>query len=255
MASILNRRRDHRGRFTVLLVVLGVVLAGAVVAAVILSQRDRPSAWSDFTAEDDDPVRRAELVADHVAAIYTADGGDPLTTIAAGEDVISDVAAPSQTVAVAADFRGAPFSFESQNVLFFRICGPAADCGFGEGETSTALTVVSLQAKELALRALKDVPEATAVVVVVPPDFLEISGPVDERPDTVFYYRRDDLSEELDRPLRDTVPEPRRPGELTDDDVSETMEALAPSLYTLRYKPTGDNTGVIYELTPPPPPE
>lgn len=255
MATILSRQRDHRGRFTVLLVVLGLILAGAVTATVLLSQRDRPAPWSDFTAEDDDPVKRAQLVAGHVAGLYVDGDGDPLTAITAGEDVISEVAAPSQTVAVASDHTGELVSFESQNILFYKLCGRQDDCGFGDtADPRQELTLAALQAKELALRGLKDVPEATAVVVITPPGFLEISGPVDQRPDTVFYFRRDDLGDELDRPLRETVPEPVTPGDLTEDDISATMETLMPSLFTLQPQATGDNLGVIYKLTPPPPP-
>lgn len=256
MAPILSRQRDHRGRFIALLVILGIVLAGAVVATIVYAQRDRPAPFSDFTAEDDDPVRRAQLVGDHVTSLYVGDNGDPLTTITAGEDLTSDVAAPSQTVAVAADHSGRPVSFEPQNVLFYKLCGPADDCGFGDtaGGGQSELTLSARQAKEVALRGLKDVPEASAVIVVAPPGFLDISGPAAERPDTVFYFRRDDVKGELDHPLRDSVPEPVRPEELGADDISATMEELLPSLYTMRYKQTGDNTGVIYDLIPPPPP-
>ncbi len=253
MATTLTGQHDHRRRFGVLIGLLVAVLAAAVVATVVLARRDRPAPWSDFTAVASDPVRRADLIAGHVQDLYRDDRGDPLLTITAGEDFVSDVAAPTQTVAVGADYKGAPFSFESQNILFYRLCGPADDCGFGDGaDSSRQLTLASRAAWELALRGFKDVPEATAVIAVMPPGFLEMSGPADKQPDTVFYFRRDDVSAELHRRLRSTVPAPVAPSKLTEKAIERTRDALTPSLYTMRVASTSDTNGVTYELTPPP---
>ncbi len=252
MATLLSTQRDHRPRFLVLLVALGVILAGAIVATVVLAQRDRPAPWSDFTAVDDDPVARAMMIGDHVQGLYHDDAGQPLTVVTAGEDMVNTISAPAQTVAVAADAKGAPVSFEQQNILFYRLCGPLPDCGFGSGDVTRELTVSSRQAQELALRGFKDVPEATAVMAIMPPGFLEMTGPVGEQPDTVLYFRRSDLSGELDRPLRETVPAPVAPAKLTDAAVSVTRDALVPALFSMRSHESSDGTGVIYQLTPPP---
>lgn len=253
MATRLSQNRDHRGRFIALIVLLAVVLAGAIATTAVMATRDRPAPWADLTPTGDDPIKRAVQIADHVEGLYRDDAGAPLARITAGEDVSGDLIASAQMVSVAADSKGAPYSYEAQNVLFFRICGPAEDCGLRPtDDPSRELTLAARAAHELALRGLHDISQASAVMVIMPPGFLEISGPVAQRPDTVLYFRRDDLDDEMDHRLRRTVPAPVTPEQMTSADVTASMTTLSDDLYTLRTFPASDGTGVVYQLTPPP---
>jgi len=241
----------HRRRFAVAFAILAVVLVAAIVAGVLLANRDRPAPWSDFRPGQDDPVERAVAIADHVERRYVTDDGTPLVQVTAGEDVISDLPQHEQVVALAADATGQPFAFEQQSLLIYRLCGPAPGCAFPEdANLQNDLTLAAQEAHELALRGLKDVDEASAVIVQIPPGLLQASGP--NPPMTVFYFRRKDLRAELDRPLTDTIPTVLRPSAVTQADTDRILGGLAKRLHTMTVRPTPDSTKITYELVPAP---
>lgn len=249
-APVAHATLRHRRGFAIAFAILGLILIAAVVAAVLLSQRDRPAAWSDFRATQSDPVERAVAIAAHVQGRYRADDGAPLTRVTAGEDVITELPQHDQIVAIGADSTGQPFSFEQQSLLIYKLCGPGAACAFAT-QVDHSLTLAGQQAHELALRGLKDVHEASAVIVQMPPGLLAASG--GKAPAAVLYFRRKDLSHQLEAPLARTVAaEVPRPAGLTPAQDAKIVDAVVKSLYTMSVKATPDSTSITYELVPAP---
>lgn len=235
---------------------LAVLLTISVAATVWLAERGKPKPWTAFPiAANDDPVKRAEEVAALVQGRYLDDAGKPLGTISAGEDLIPDVPGGDQIVAVDSTSTGPPLSFEYGNIVFFTICGTGPSCAFQTPKGSSPERVVAIharEAKELALRGLRNVPEADSAMIVMPAGILQPDtegGPV---PIVVSYYRRAELRDQLDNPLPPEfeAPEPT-PTDITDDTAKVMLTNYAPSLYRLdQPKPTADGTGIIYRLVP-----
>ncbi len=241
----------HRRAFAVAFAFLALVLVAAIVAALILSQRDRPAPWADFRPTQTDPVERATAIADHVEARYLADDGLPLVQVTAGEDVIPDLPQHEQVVAVAADASGQPFSFEQQSLLIFKLCAAGPACAFPpQADQTRTLTLSVQEAHELALRGLKDVTEASAVIVQLPPGLLQADG--DTPPAAVLYFRRKDLRAALERPLDETIRSVPKPAAITQTQGEAILAPLMKRLYTMTVKPMPDSTKISYQLVPAP---
>lgn len=261
MATDLNDRREivaqypHQRRFVGAFVALAFVLGAVVALTVVLAGRDAPRDWTSHTIKkEDDPVKRAELVASLVERRYAdaGAGAAPFFKVTAGEDLITDLPGREQFVAMASGPAGPPWSFEQGALVFFKLCGGGDGCAFAEpaGDARTqAFAIATREAKELALRGLKNVPEAKSAIVVLPAGVLEATPP----PTVVYYWRRSDLEKELDDPLAEefeqAVP---APATLTAQQAQDVIGADVDHLFTMTPKAAPDNGALIYELTPPP---
>lgn len=276
MAATLNDdRRDaaeqsiYQRRFVAAITTLAVIAAVGLGVAVWLAERGKPRPWSTLTtatitergqtiekdvAEIDDPVERAQAVASLVESRYLGDNDRPLVTISAGEDVLSDLPGRDQVVAIASGETGPPISFEYGNIVFFNMCGRGTRCQFDRRPAALPGRVVALasrQAKELALRGLKYVPEADAAIITLPGGMLESEQAGTDPPTVVYYYRRDALKEELDRPLHSDFESVQpTPKELAEETALIMFRNYADRLFAMTAKPNADGTAVIYEMVP-----
>lgn len=265
MAAHLEDRREgtipqtiHQKRFVAAFAALALALTAAVSVTVWLAERGKPKPWTEHQiAKNSDPVIRAQEVASLVQARYLGDDGKPLGTVSAGEDLIPDSPGANQVVAVHATATGPPLSFEYGNIVFFKICGRGKDCGFDTSKAAMPQRVVALtanEAAELALRGLKNVPEADAAMVIMPGGILEADTAGGTRPTVVYYVRRATVQSELDNRLpakfESTVP---TPGKITDQTAATLFQDYSPDLFRLEGpKPSPDGANVVYELIPPP---
>ncbi len=244
----------HRQRFAAAYVGLAAIVAGAVGLTVLMAVKGGREPWTSHPIKKiSDPVERAETVAALVQGRYVKADASPLFTVSAGEDVITDLPGRDQFVALGSSANGAPWSFEQGSIAFFKLCGPGAGCAFSEpaGEARTkAFAVATREAKELALRGLKNVPEAKSAIVVLPVGVIEATP----TPTLVAYWRRKDLESELDRTLDPLFEAPvPDPASLTAEQAQAEIAKSADHLFLMNAKPAPDNALMIYELTPLPP--
>jgi hypothetical protein len=243
----------HARRFRVVYLVLALVIAAALGAAgLLLTQTDRPVPFSSFKPTQDDPVERSQVIADYVSQRYVdTPEGTPLVTVTAGEDDKAALPGAPQVLAVGTSPPGV-LSYEYGDILFYRMCAAGPDCALGPKQDRTTFgPLLARQAHELALYGLKYVPEATFVIVILPPGF--VTGPDPAAPPrAVQLYRRTDLEDELQRPIDETLPGPvPTPSTLTPAQANRFDQREAHTRYTLDSGVDAANTLNVYNLTPP----
>lgn len=242
----------YRRRFVAAFAALALVIAAAAgLTWLLLAQTDRPASFSSFAPKDEDPVKRAQEIADYVSGRYlTAPGQTPLMRVEGGEDDKAALPAAPQALAVGTNPAGL-VSYEYGNILFFRICGTGPECALGpEQSRDVVAPILARQAHELALYGLKYVPEAAFVITILPPGF--ISGPDPKAlPRAVHFYRRSDLEKELDQPVATTLPgDTPTPATLTPAQFTAIEAQAVRTRYTLTSGVDAANTLNIYTLTP-----
>jgi len=191
-------------RFRLLLGVLLTIGVGAVAAVVVLaldSEEPRvvPPPWSDW-APSASGAAGAQQIAQHVSPAYRLGDGRQLVQVGGGplevDDVPLDVA-----VRRPADAGGDIQYFDDGGVMY-RMCGLGPECSIAGGKVSTQRgLLLGREGLELALYSLRYL-DVKSVVVLMPP-------PPGESPNRALFFRRDDLTPLLARPLSASLP-PRR---------------------------------------------
>ena len=242
----------HRRRFAILTVALVALLGGAGALTWLFATADRHEPFSTFKATAEDPVARAQQVADFVAGRYlTAPGQARLAQVDAGEDVQPLLPGQPQSIVVSSN-PPALFTFNYGDILFYRICGSGPDCALGPDQNKEVLgPIFARQAHELALYGLKNVPEASYAIVILPSGFVAAPDPKAPPPQAVHFYRREDLSKELDRPATKTFPgAPPTPATLSPAEFNAIEAKEGKTRYTLTSGSNTANTMNIYTLVP-----
>jgi hypothetical protein len=242
----------HRRRFAALTVGLVVLLAGAGVLTWVFATADRHKPFSAFKATAEDPVARAQQVADFVAGRYlTAPGQAPLATVDAGEDVQPLLPGQPQSIVVSSS-PPALFTFNYGDILFFRICGSGADCALGPDQSNNVLgPIFARQAHELALYGLKNVPEALYAIILLPDGFLDATDGKGPPPKAAHFYRREDLKDEFDRPASETFPGAvPTPATLSPAEFNAIEAKEGKTRYSFTSGTNAPNTMNIYTLVP-----
>ena len=183
----------------------------------------------------------AQQIAKHVGAEYRVDdvGGGPLVFVHP-QDV-------DATQLAGFIWRSASEELPSRRTLVYELCGAATspNCAI-EGVPSDAREeLIRREALELILYSYKYVKGYDSVVAFLPP---AESAPKQLR---VVLFRRDDLKQELRRPLRQTLATSHRvtPSSLTTIDESTVDELTAPHFFNA--KPVALPSGSSFlELTP-----
>lgn len=246
------RLNRHRRRFAVLTAVLVALLAGAGVLTWVFAVTDRHKPFSAFTATADDPVARAQQVANFVAGKYlTAPGQGPLAKVEAGEDVQPLLPGQPQSIVVSSS-PPALFTFNYGDILFYRICGSDPDCALGPDQSKDVLgPIFARQAHELALYGLKNVPEASYAIIILPAGFVAADDPKAPPPQAVHFYRREDLKVELDRPASETFPGATpTPATLSPAEFNAIEAKEGKTRYSFTSGTNAPNTMNIYTLVP-----
>lgn len=237
----------HRRRFTIAFVLLGAVAAAAALLTLVFAREDRPAAFSTFTPTKTDQLDRAEEIAAYVALRYRSASGERYVSVSAGQTPVPNVpGGPPVTAVNTGGADGPLFRFELDSPLFYRLCGPAAGCAIPAPPEEPAVheALLAREALELSLLSLRHIDDVGSVIVILPSGFGN-----DESSDVVYWFRRGDLETALDRPLRDTLPEPvPRPTELTGD-AQRSIRALTLGRKRLLFVAlSADSTTSILEL-------
>jgi hypothetical protein len=253
-----------RRRFLIAYALLALALAGAVGGLLLMTAEDGDEtgrvAWSSWqpTAEGE---ARAWQIADHVAESYRHRSGRLLVGVLAGPPggrlgargtQTQTQPAPIAVIAVrgrATDESDTDLAAISpEDSLAFVMCGFGRNCRLDEGLSSGERGVLlQREALELALYAFRYVDGLEHVLVYLPPaQALTQQGAV--QVDPIIYFRRDEVEELLQRPLRATLPaeDPRR---MTDVEANRVARIVTPRAFTFQTErlPTAQ---AIIVLTP-----
>ncbi len=235
-----GRRRNYRLRFVVVYSVLAAVLGVALAGFVLLVARPghhSSATWSVWKPAVGDPDTVVKEIADHVSHEYRLPSGGQLVGVVAGPPAVQSI----QIKAIAV--RSAPGSNSNISILptenseMYILCGLGQRCSIASGKPTQARgRVLRRETLELALYTFKFVPRIDSIIAFLPPR-------PGANPEFTVFLRKADLSRELKRPLRVTLPRAKAPTP-AEADVAEvqTIDRLTlPSMF--RYSLTQSQEG------------
>jgi hypothetical protein len=246
------RRLSTRGRFLMAYLVLGAAVGIGIGGFIVLLERPGPTPpprWSSWKPPAASTVVRTKQIATHVGSGYHLASGRPLNRIVIG--------APGQarnTVrAIGVQKTLQPKSlndfdlYDQNKSVMYVLCGAGKSCKITEGKASVGRgTVLRREALELALYTLKYTSAIDNVVVFVPP------GPGETKLSNAFFFKRDELSSELDHPLRTTLPQsrPPLPGQISETEKTTIDTLTGDKLYRYLGLANATNFGQVVVLQP-----
>jgi hypothetical protein len=196
-------RPPYRNRFVVGMVVLGVLLAGAAAAGVVLGLRSAPGgdgSWSSWHPTKQG-VDGAQQIADHLQPTYRLNEGRQLVFVRAGDAKVNGI----PLYIVITDQSG-NINLVPGQAMIYSLCGLGDRCSIREGQPSVQRSLLlRRESLELALYTFHYIGDIDSVVVLLPPK-------PGSDPSVAMLYRRDSLKPELRVPLHETLPgKPPRP--------------------------------------------
>lgn len=210
---------------------VGIALGAIAIAAVILvntSNGGPGAAWSSWSPPDSGVAGEREI-ADQVAPFYRATPSTQLVVVTAqnisGSSSSATGGGSSGGMQLAVrDPTSGVLSAIPGNTAIFNLCGLGPSCAIAGGTPSTArLLLLRREALELALYTLKYIGTVDNVVAILPPGHTTTTGQLTAKPPTpgktattstlnvAVVLERQALQRFLQRPLRDTLPEPIAP--------------------------------------------
>ena len=223
----------------------------------MLASRPSPpeaAAWSSW-APTGSKLARVRQIADRIPKAYTQTNGEQLTVSQASQLAVpteeGDV--PVTSIFVRPDTsRGLAEesdidAYSGADVVSFGLCGlgTSPQCAITAGTPSSErFTLLRRQALELSLYTFKYVDDVDSVLVFMPPT------PKGESNGTVF-LRRDDVADELRRPLAQLLPSRRpRVGGLGEIELGNILRLTQPRTYAFQFQAASDGRPILV-LTPP----
>jgi hypothetical protein len=247
---------SYRGRFGLVYGALALLLAGAIAGFVVLvvqPGKGPEAAWSAWRPEGDDAQKQQEI-ADHVGAAYRLPSGQQLVSVQAAPPRVQDI--PIGAIAIRRPSSGSsadqPISvLPVEGAAVYILCGLGTDCAIEEGTPSAErMRLLRRESLELALYTFRYVSGKGSVVTFLPPK-------PGDKPSFALFFQRGDLSAELDRPLRSTLPDDRllRADQLSALEVPTIDRLTEPHLFRFSFQQLQDGTAVLVldDLRLPPP--
>jgi hypothetical protein len=204
-------------RFRLAYFALAALFGAAVGAFIVVLERPAPTPpapWSAWQPTAEGPGARQSQIAQHIQVQYRLTSGKRLVKVLPGGP--GPATNPIQLVAISRTLTPQHQSdvlttFNTEKTAMFILCGDGPKCSIGEGTASKARgKVLGREALELALYTLRYIDDADSVVTFFPPG----KG---ESPSHALLFTKDELSDQLNAPLRHTLPraKPPLPGNLS----------------------------------------
>jgi hypothetical protein len=214
------RSLSTRGRFALAYLVLAAVAGAAVGGLIVSIERPGPkpptpwSAWKPSTATIGGT---AQAIAAHIGDSYRLGDGRQLARIVL--DAPPPAAANVEAIALA-NGTALRAIVDPGRTILYTLCGKKENCALSGSGTIARGDVLRRETLELALYTLKYTPSEN-VGVFFPP------SSSDQTTTNIFFFTRDDLKDQLDRPLRRTLPRllPPSPGRLDTREL-QTIDEL-----------------------------
>jgi hypothetical protein len=230
---------------------LAALFGAAVGAFIVVVERPAPTPpppWSAWQPSAPDPGVRQAQIAKHIEVQYRLPSGKKLVNVLAGGPGPSTD--PIQLVAISKTLNPQHQSdvlttFNTQKTAMFILCGDGPKCSIGEGTPSVARAkVLGREALELALYTLRYIDDADSVVTFFPPG----KG---QKPTHALLFTKNELSDQLDSPLRQTLPraKPPQPGDLTAAERKVIDNLTGPRVFKFRVE-QGQSGGRVLVLVP-----
>ena len=222
-------------RFAIAYVCLGLALAAAVGAFIILVVRPghKPTPpWSAWAPPRASNTAMIQEISNHVAGEYhlTATGGELVAVVPRSASVTSGTTniaikavairrVPQSNAGIAIDYNPPEM---------YQLCGLGENCSIASGTpTTTRGRLVRREALEIALYTFKFVPKIESIAAFMPP-------PPGQTATELLYFQKNEVQPELKHPLSSTLSASPTPLP-TDPDLNEaaTIDRLTlPYLYT-----------------------
>jgi hypothetical protein len=241
--------KRYTGRIIAIYAVLVAALIGAV--ATLVAYEVNPSlgsstAWSDWQPAHGTTAKMTTEIADHVAREYKLNKkGAQLLAVVAGAPTVT-----SGTHKVAISHIAIRRSPQSDNGIQvvpsgrtwqMQLCGLGSQCSIASGQPSELRgRLVRREALEAALYTFKFIPTVDSVVAFMPP-------PPGQQQSTLLYLQKSQLTQQLDQPLRKTLPlaKPPLPTEPDTKEAATIDKLTLPAVYSYRLQQLQDASALL----------
>jgi hypothetical protein len=199
------RSLGTKSRFTIAYLLLGAAVGAGLGAFIVFLQRPAPKpppAWSAWKPTSASVGATAQEIASHVGGSYRLQDGSRLARVVL--EPPASAAGQVEAIALASSPSSLRGIYDPGKTVLYTLCGGKENCALQGQATIARGDVLRRETLELALYTLKYTP-SDGVGIFFPP------GPQDKNPSNVFFFTRDDLKSQLDRPLRHTLPQPSPP--------------------------------------------
>jgi hypothetical protein len=237
--------KRYTARFAIAYIAFGIILAAALTGLIVLVIRPgyHPGpAWSTWKPSAGTSQKVAAQIADHVAHRYRlSEDGQQLVAVIPSKPTVTSGTTNIAIKAVAV--RKAPQSntgiaiYGTDKAEDYTLCGLGEHCSISSGQaTQTRGRLVRREALEIALYTFKFAPSIDSIAAFMPP-------PPGQTTTSILYIRKDDLKDQLRKPLSKTLPLQTPPLPTADDKVEKaTIDKLTlPHMFT--YELTALQTG------------
>jgi hypothetical protein len=204
-----NRRYD--ARFGAIYVTLGVVVLAAIVGFGVLIARPGPkpaAKWSTWQPQPGSVASMSTQIANHVAHSYRLNkGGTQLVAVVPSKPTVTsgttNVAIRAIAIRKSANTNTGIEVLTGNDVTsseMFTFCGLGNHCSIAGGTpTQERGRLVRREALEVALYTFKFVPSIKSVIAFMPP-------PPGSTTSAMIFLRKQNLTAQLSKPLRTTLP-------------------------------------------------
>jgi hypothetical protein len=203
------RSLGTKSRFAIAYLLLGAAVGAGLGAFIVFLQRPGPQpppAWSAWKPTTASIGTTAQEIAAHIGGSYRLQDGSQLTRVVLEAPPSAATQVEAIALANGSSLRGL---YDPGKTVLYTLCGEKQNCALQGHATIARGDVLRRETLELALYTLKYTP-SDGVAIFFPP------SPKDKNPSNVFFFTREDLKRQLDRPLRRTLPQrsPPVPGKL-----------------------------------------
>jgi hypothetical protein len=240
---------SYKGRFTIVYVALGLVLAGAATFfALVLVGGSTPGApsWSTWEPTGDTTLEQATSIAQHVQPQYRlAPGGAQLVVVKATPPEVQNISV--EEVALKSGSASEDYKFvPTKNAVVYVLCGLGTRCSIKTGTpTQERARLLRREALELALYTFRYVDGVDSVIALIPPPAN------DETTNWALFFQKENFKDQLKRPLNQTLPVPGAgkklvPSSVVGNQDERTVEKLTrPYWFTSQFQQLQDGNAIL----------